>query len=149
MMIKVAIIGLIGIIVDVGQNTFLSLTDLHDPIACSILGGGIPSQNSGYESTRICPLVYLCASFPILKIWLWSPPLRDAPDFLSYQGTLTAHTPSLPLLLHIRTFVFYSAAHPQQRRLSPVVRPSEVYNLPTDFRPMPCCPWLNVQSPSV
>ena len=33
---------------------FFFCTGLRDPIACSILGGGIPTHNSGYESTRLC-----------------------------------------------------------------------------------------------
>ena len=33
---------------------FFFWTGLRDLIACSILGGGIPTQNSGYESTRLC-----------------------------------------------------------------------------------------------
>ena len=28
---------------------------LSDPIACSLLGGGITTQNSGYKVTRLCP----------------------------------------------------------------------------------------------
>ena len=30
-------------------------TGLRDPIACSLLGGGSPSQNSGYNITILCP----------------------------------------------------------------------------------------------
>ena len=34
------------------------LAVLRDPIACSLFGGGIPSQKSGYKITRLC--TYLC-----------------------------------------------------------------------------------------
>ena len=34
---------------------FLFYTGLRDLIACSILGGGIPAQNIGYNSTRLFP----------------------------------------------------------------------------------------------
>ena len=34
---------------------FFFRVGLHDPIACSLLGSGIPSQNSGYKSTRLYP----------------------------------------------------------------------------------------------
>ena len=34
---------------------FLSWSGLCDPIACSLLGGGIATQNSGYKVTRLCP----------------------------------------------------------------------------------------------
>ena len=85
------------------------LTGLRDPIACSILGGGIPTQNSGYKSTRLWPLFYLvlCATFPVLKWCLWSPlfPLRDSPGFLAHQGTFPAHNLSLPLLPPLCPFV--------------------------------------------
>ena len=32
---------------------------LRDPIACSLLGGGIPSQNSDYKVTRLCLSIIL------------------------------------------------------------------------------------------
>ena len=32
---------------------------LHDPIECSLLGGDIPSQNSGYKVTRLCSSIML------------------------------------------------------------------------------------------
>ena len=34
---------------------FFFWTDLRGPIACSLLGGAIPTQNSGYGVTRLCP----------------------------------------------------------------------------------------------
>ena len=34
---------------------FLFWVGLCEPIACSLLGDGSPSQNSGYRSTRLCP----------------------------------------------------------------------------------------------
>ena len=36
---------------------------LRDPISCSLLGGGIPSQNSGYKVTRLCPSSMLSCFF--------------------------------------------------------------------------------------
>ena len=43
--------------------TFLLLllfwAGLSDPLACPLLGGGIPSQNSGYKSTRLFPYLNL------------------------------------------------------------------------------------------
>ena len=33
---------------------FIFWDGLRDPIACSLLGGGIPSQKSGYKTTRLC-----------------------------------------------------------------------------------------------
>ena len=33
---------------------FFFWTGLSDPIACSIVGGGIPTQNSDYKGTRLC-----------------------------------------------------------------------------------------------
>ena len=39
---------------------FFFSTGLRDPIACSIVGCGIPTQNSGYKSTRLCPSKFRC-----------------------------------------------------------------------------------------
>ena len=33
---------------------FFFWSSLRDPIACSLLGGGILTQNSGYKITRLC-----------------------------------------------------------------------------------------------
>ena len=35
----------------------------RDPIACSLLGGGIPSQKIGYKFTRLCPSIMLVRYF--------------------------------------------------------------------------------------
>ena len=43
---------------------FFFWTGLRDPIACSIVVGGIPTQNSGYESTRLCMSVGLVCEVP-------------------------------------------------------------------------------------
>ena len=32
---------------------------LRDPIACSLLGGGIPSHKNGYKVNRLCPYIML------------------------------------------------------------------------------------------
>ena len=42
-------------------------SDLRDPIACSLLGGGIRSQNINYKVTRICTSIMLS--------WYFVPPL--------------------------------------------------------------------------
>ena len=34
---------------------FFFWAGIRDPISCSLLGGGIPSQNSGNNITRVCP----------------------------------------------------------------------------------------------
>ena len=34
---------------------FFFWTGLSDPIACSLLGGGSPSQNNSYKITILCP----------------------------------------------------------------------------------------------
>ena len=47
--------GCRGNILSVGITNFVLacfLTGLRDPIARSIVGGGVPTQNSGYNSTR-------------------------------------------------------------------------------------------------
>ena len=36
---------------------------LRDPIACLLFSGGIPSQNSGYKVTRLCPYIILVCYF--------------------------------------------------------------------------------------
>ena len=40
---------------DVELLLILFWSGLRDPIACSLFGGGIPNQNSGYKVTRLCP----------------------------------------------------------------------------------------------
>ena len=44
-----------SVFLGVGLFLFFLCTSIRDPIACSILGGGIPTQNSGYKRTRLCP----------------------------------------------------------------------------------------------
>ena len=64
---------------------FLFWTGLCDPIACSIAGGGIPTQNSGYKSTRPCPSRFRFATFsppcswPVVSLGDCSSVLRPAP----------------------------------------------------------------------
>ena len=82
-------------------------------------------------------------------MWFWYPlsPLQDSPGFLALQCNLPAF--SLSTLIDSSPSVFVqSTVHLQQRRLSPVVHPSEVYSLPNDCRPMPCS-WLPVHCPDV
>ena len=44
---------------------FFFWAGLHDPIACSLLGGVITPHNIGYTITRLCPyLYYFATSFP-------------------------------------------------------------------------------------
>ena len=38
---------------------FFFWAGLGDPISCSLLGGGIPSKNSSYKVTRLCPYIML------------------------------------------------------------------------------------------
>ena len=38
---------------------FFLWAGLRDPIARSLLGGAVPSQNSGYKFTRLCPSYYV------------------------------------------------------------------------------------------
>ena len=98
--------------------SFLFFWDsLRDPIACSLLDGGIPSQNSGYKITRLCTyLFYFDTSFPrpqfrpviilgILTLLLHSTLLHSTPLHLtrSLHSTLfglnqkPTLNPSLPL----------------------------------------------------
>ena len=45
---------------------FLLWAGLRDPIECALLDGGIPSQNSGYKSTRLCPSLCLGVCYYII-----------------------------------------------------------------------------------
>ena len=38
---------------------FFLWAGLRDPIACSLLDGGIPYHNSGYKITRLCPFFFM------------------------------------------------------------------------------------------
>ena len=70
---------------------FFLWTGLCDPILCSIVGGGIPSQNSVYKSTRLChskfsffATLYLPTMFPACSLsrLIYHPssaPLHSAP----------------------------------------------------------------------
>ena len=93
---------------------YLSLTGLHDPIACSIEGGGVPTQNNGYKGTRLCPLFYLWYFFfrtqkmalvsplpPPRFTWVPCPPVNSN----AIQCNFPAHPLSLPLLPSLRPFV--------------------------------------------
>ena len=42
---------------------FFFCTGMCDPIVCSLLGVGIPSQNSGYKVTRLSPSITLVCYF--------------------------------------------------------------------------------------
>ena len=47
---------------------FFFWADLCETIACSLLGGGITSQNSSYQITRLCPsLCWFAISFPCFQ----------------------------------------------------------------------------------
>ena len=128
------------------------LTGLCDPIACSIVGGGVLTQNSGYKSTRLRPLFYLGYFFYRPQNMALFPPLPP-PRFIRVpcppRHIARTYSLSLPLLTPIRPFLVYLTVHLQQSRLSPVICPSEVFSLPTDFRTMPCCPWFPVQRTEV
>ena len=50
------------ILIKIG-SVFFFWAGIHDPIECSFLGGGIPSQNSGYKVTRLCPYIMLVFHF--------------------------------------------------------------------------------------
>ena len=69
---------------------FFFWTGLCDPISCSLLGGGIPSQNSCYKSTRLCHSLSLgfcyyvvppCSFFCLLYVLVdySSAPLHSSP----------------------------------------------------------------------
>ena len=71
-------------------------TGLRFPIECSLLGGGIPSQKSGYKGTRICTyivlicylvlpnLIHVPLSLPVpIPPPRFAPPLRPTPSLLS------------------------------------------------------------------
>ena len=93
------------------RNTFLSFffwTSLIGHIAWSLLGGGVPTQKSGYRDIRLCPyivLVYYC-SIP----WLYSRPgvsscATTYPNFsssLSDSAVASSFTPyiSIPSSYH-------------------------------------------------
>ena len=47
----------------VGMPIFSFWDGLCDPIACSLLGGGVPSHNSGYKVTRLFPSIMLVCYF--------------------------------------------------------------------------------------
>ena len=48
-------VGSQSMVPDESSSSSFFWSGLHDHIACSLLGGGIPTQNSGYRDTRICP----------------------------------------------------------------------------------------------
>ena len=50
---------------------FFFWTSLSDPIACSLLGVGVPAQNIGYRGTNLCPSILLgyYRSTPLLQSW--------------------------------------------------------------------------------
>ena len=96
---------------------FFLWTVLRDPIACSILGGGIPTQNSGYNSTRLCSskfsfLILHHPSLPCFRpvVYLGWSLIRPAPfcstrPALSLRLILSSRVPvrfHVHLLLRIR-----------------------------------------------
>ena len=94
-----------------GHNFFLlSCTSLCVSVSCSILGGGIPSHNSVYKSTRICPSIVLSCYlvFPALipgplSLPVPSPPSRFAPHFLPTMSLLSPLPPPSPILPYLTT----------------------------------------------
>ena len=42
-----------------GDFFYLLCTGICVSIACELLGGGIPAQNSSYRGTRLCPSIVL------------------------------------------------------------------------------------------
>ena len=94
----------------------------------------------------------LCATFPctqMMNLAPLSPPLILTRFPCPPRKFARAYYISLLLLPPIRPFVVNFAVHLQQRRLSPAIRQSEVFRLPTDWQPMPFCPWLPVQCTDV
>ena len=77
--------------------------------------------------------------------WFGSPP---SPPSKIHPGSLPSaifpHPLSFPPIASSPYVFVQSAVHLQQPRWSPVIRPSEVYIPPVDFRPMPCS-WFPVQ----
>ena len=55
--------------------TWWWLTGICDPIECSIVGGGMPTHNSGYKSTRLWTLFYLGYFFSHPQKMALVPPL--------------------------------------------------------------------------
>ena len=92
-------------LLDNSTISFLFWSGLRDYLACSLLGGIIPSQNSGYKVTRLCPyciMVLCCCIFSTFhrsslssSRGLHSAPLHSAPlDPLTPLDVLTSPHPS-------------------------------------------------------
>ena len=70
----------------------------HDSIACSLLGGIILSQNSGYRITRLCPYCIMLICSKYFSTFLRSVPsssggIRSAPLHSYPLGPLTPPPP--------------------------------------------------------
>ena len=131
---------------------FFFLTGLLDPIACSIEGGGVPTQNSGYESTRLFPLIYLVYFFSRPQNMVLVPPpspLQYSPGFLALHCNFPAHPLYLPLFPPLRPFLFSRPSTSSSAGCHPSSVRRKSSNLPTNLRPMPCCPRFIVQRPNV
>ena len=114
---------------------FFLLSGLCCPIACSLLGGRIPSHNSGYKITRLCPsLCWFCYYFVSPSV---------LPDCLPYRGvTLPSHSTPLhftrslpstpPLRLGLRSI---PSTNPTLRPLFPL--PPSYLPPPSRCRPAP------------
>ena len=91
----------------VNQLFFFSWSGLRDYIACSLLGGIIPSQNSGYKVTRLCPyfirlLFRMLVNFSqIWPVFLQGSALRSAPLLSNWSAYRTWCAYSPPPLLRI------------------------------------------------
>ena len=82
---------------------------LRDCIACSLLGGIIPSQSSGYTVTILCPccIIFLCCKLSQHSISMAFHPqglslaplhLTRSPQCMRFSPPLPPPTPSLPPL---------------------------------------------------
>ena len=87
------------------SHLFLFWSVLRDSIACSLLGGIIPSHNSGYKFTRLCPYCIMVLCCRLFSTFRWSGPsssrvLHSAPlhsaslDPLTPLEALTSPHPS-------------------------------------------------------
>ena len=121
---------------DINLLFFFFWVGLRDPIACSLLGGGIPSQKSGYKSTR------LCTSLSLVFCYYVDPPLPCFRPVVCPGGLLVHPTPfrstrpacSLRFLIFARVFVRFHVRLLLRIRLQyhcylrrPLLRPLQVY----------------------
>ena len=84
--------GVIPLLLNI--NILLILERPPWPLACSIVGGGIPTQNSGYKSTILCTskfrFLLLCPSQPFSQtvVYLGWLLIRPPPHSIPYVGAL-------------------------------------------------------------